>query len=195
MIDPNPTKLPSTQKNVIRSNMKFFIFKASTKLVTKLARFCSCIATRLGGFFGFSRMMKKSGTVMQVIHTFWITIRSISFSLIYYGFVLSTPEKITPDIVNAKMLPEGMASPQSAVTSVRSLSGNHLLQIRLIAALNIGYAKLIQAWPTKIGQNFSSFADKILNQAPVRNSTQAILITIYEGNFEYSHIATNVIGM
>jgi hypothetical protein len=75
---------------------------------------------------------------MQVIHMFYITIRSTSFSLIYYRFVLSTPENIRPDMVNAKMFPEGMASPQRAVTKVRSLSGNHLLHIKLIAALNIG---------------------------------------------------------
>ncbi len=82
------------------------------------------------------------------------------------------------------MFPEGIASPQSAVTKVRSLSGNHLLQIKLIAALKIGYAKLIQPYPTNIGQKTSSLAANILNQAPVRNSTQAILITIYGGSFE-----------
>lgn len=70
IIDPNPTKLPSMQKNATSSKIKFLIFNASTKLVTKLARFCSYIATRLGGFLGFSRMIKNSGTVMQVIQMF-----------------------------------------------------------------------------------------------------------------------------
>jgi hypothetical protein len=83
IIDPNPTKLPSIQKNVTSSRIKFLIFNASAKLVTKLARFCSYIATRLGGFLGFSLMIKNSGTVIQVIQMFWITIRSTSFSLIY----------------------------------------------------------------------------------------------------------------
>lgn len=40
--------------------------------------------------------------------------------------------------MNAKILPEGIARPQIAVTIVRSLSGNHLLQINEIAALKIG---------------------------------------------------------
>jgi hypothetical protein len=47
------------------------------------------------------------------------------------GFI---PLKIRPDIVKAKMLPLGIDNPQMAVTSERSLSGNHLLQIKLIAA-------------------------------------------------------------
>lgn len=44
------------------------------------------------------------------------------------------PLKKIPDIVNANMLPLGIDSPHSAVTKERSLSGNHLLQTRLIAA-------------------------------------------------------------
>lgn len=68
--DPNAIKLPSIQKNATSKSTKFFDFNASLKLTIKVVFFCSCIATRLGGYFGFSRITKNSGTVIQVIHTF-----------------------------------------------------------------------------------------------------------------------------
>jgi hypothetical protein len=79
--------------------------------------------------------------------------------------------------MNAKILPDGIASPHIAVINVRSLSGNQRLQIRLIAELNIGYARLIQAYPTKIAQNLVVSAAIDLNQQPVIKNTQPILIT------------------
>ena len=95
---------------------------------------------------GFSLINKNRGIVIRVIQQFWIKISFISAL-----FIASTssgtglrPLKSSPDIVNAKILPAGIARPQMAVTSVRSLSGNHLLQTRLIAALYIGYAIDIQ---------------------------------------------------
>jgi len=46
----------------------------------------------------------------------------------------TSPLKMMPDIVKAKIFPLGIERAQIAATKVRSLSGNHLLLIRLIAA-------------------------------------------------------------
>jgi len=71
-----------------------------------------------------------------------------------------------------------MARPHTAVTRVRSLSGNHLLHTKLIAALKIGYARLIHAYPNKIGQNSPVSAVIARIQQPVMKIIHPILITI-----------------
>jgi hypothetical protein len=63
--------------------------------------------------------------------------------IVYAGVGLSEggieiPLNTRPDIVNAKMFPDGIAKLQTAVMRVLSLSGNHLLQIKFIAELKIG---------------------------------------------------------
>lgn len=94
-------------------------------------------------------MMKNKGTAAQVIQMFWANKRLCSdyFTVATnYGsrsgphaLVTGTrPWKKMPDIVNTKILPLGIDIPHRAVTKARSLSGNHLLQIKLIAAKYIG---------------------------------------------------------
>lgn len=68
--EPNPMKHPSIQKNATKHKRKFFTFKAVPRFEQKSTCLASCMATKLGGNSGFALMRKKSGTVMQVIHTF-----------------------------------------------------------------------------------------------------------------------------
>lgn len=145
---------------------------------TKSTFLASCQAIKLGGYLGFSLIKKKRGIVIRVIQQFWIKISFISALLIAstssrIGF---RPLKSSPDIVNAKIFPAGMARPQTAVTSVRSLSGNHLLQSKLIAALYIGQASDIQPQPSRMGQNTPDSAIALI-QHPVRKKTQPSLST------------------
>ncbi len=68
--EPKPMKLPSMQKNAMSKITKFVDFKASLKLTINVVFLGSCIATRLGGNFGFSRIIKNNGTVIDVIQQF-----------------------------------------------------------------------------------------------------------------------------
>jgi hypothetical protein len=68
--DPNPIKLPSMQKKAMSKIIKFLDLSASLKFTINVVFFGSCIATKLGGNFGFSRMIKKRGTVILVIQMF-----------------------------------------------------------------------------------------------------------------------------
>ena len=95
----------------------------------------SCIATRLGGCSGFSLININKGIETHEIQIHWMKISLFSADYINSGLLVGVrPAKRRPDIVNAKMFPDGIERPQIAVANVRWESGNHLLQIRFIAA-------------------------------------------------------------
>ena len=98
-----------------------------------------------------------------------------------------------PQSKNATRLPPGIERPQIAVTSVRSLSVNHVLLKRLITLLTNGCAHEIIVCPKRITQNPYSGAN-ILTHPPMSIITVAILRTTAEPIDLYMNMLIRVRG-
>lgn len=98
-----------------------------------------------------------------------------------------------PQSKNATRLPPGIERPQIAVTSVRSLSVNHVLLKRLITLLTNGCAHEIIVCPKRMTQNPYSGAS-ILTHPPISIITVAILRTTAEPIDLYMNMLIRVRG-